>query len=35
VSRFGDDELPVDAEEVGPLRGFFATWAIELRTADL
>lgn len=34
VSRFGDDEVPVDAEEVGPLRDFFAAWAIELRTPD-
>jgi hypothetical protein len=35
VSRFGDDELPVDREDVSPLREFFAAWAAELRTSDL
>jgi hypothetical protein len=35
VSRFGDDELPVDAEDVGPLREFFAGWAKELRRPGL
>ncbi|MEI8407111.1 MULTISPECIES: nucleotidyl transferase AbiEii/AbiGii toxin family protein [unclassified Kribbella] len=35
VARFADDELPVDAEQVGPLREFFAVWATELRTPDL
>lgn len=35
VARFGDDELPVDAEQVGPLREFFAAWATELRTPNL
>lgn len=34
VSRFGDDELPVDASETGALREFFTAWAAELRTPE-
>ncbi|MFI6678110.1 nucleotidyl transferase AbiEii/AbiGii toxin family protein [Kribbella sp. NPDC050470] len=34
VSRFGDDELPVNAEETAALRKFFTAWAAELRTPE-
>lgn len=34
LSRFGDDELPVGPDEVGPLRDFFTVWAADLRTLD-
>lgn len=30
LSRFRDDELPIEPELVATMRGFFATWAVEL-----
>jgi hypothetical protein len=32
LSRFSDEELPIDARHVHALHGFFTEWAAELRT---
>jgi hypothetical protein len=34
VARFSDDELPITADDAGPLREFFAAWATELRAIE-
>jgi hypothetical protein len=32
LSRFSDEELPLDASQVEALHEFFTEWAAELRT---